>query len=225
MNSLVFRRARPAQRTSPAGRNVALTAATAATRAGETYHVGACCVTRRCLWYRLQQHVARLIDPGRQPVRPAAVGMGGAHQPMVGGADLRLGGAGVQAEHLVGLLAGHAALRGAAAAGAAAGRCGGARRPCGRPATPPDQRAEHGQRAEGDAAAAGQDQQQRQADAAQRGDPGEQRLDRGDGGALERPQPAEEQEQGQAAEDEPQHVSDRSSERAHSYYRSSFADH
>jgi hypothetical protein len=50
----------------------------------------------------------------------------------------------------------------------------------------PDQRAEHSQRAQGDAAATGQDQQQRERNAAQGGDPGEQRLDRGDRGALER---------------------------------------
>ena len=70
---------------------------------------------------------------------------------------------------------------------------------------PPDQRAEHGQRAQRDAAATGQDQQQRERDAAQGGDPGEQRLDRGDRGPLERAQPAQEQEQGQGAEDEPEH--------------------
>ena len=49
---------------------------------------------------RSQQHVARLVDPRGQPVRAAAVRMGGAHQPVMGGADLGLGGPGVQAQDL-----------------------------------------------------------------------------------------------------------------------------
>ena len=59
-------------------------------RSGEPYHVdrGGPSRIRRAGQCRFaQQHVARLVDAGGQPVRPAAVRMGGAHQPVMGGAD------------------------------------------------------------------------------------------------------------------------------------------
>ena len=85
------------KRTSPAGGNVALTAGAAAARAGETLSRCRAC-RHRAAAVPAQQHVARLVDAGGEPVRTAAVRVGGAHQPVVGGADVRLGGARMQAE-------------------------------------------------------------------------------------------------------------------------------
>ena len=70
----------------------------------------------------------------------------------------------------------------------------------------PYQRPEQRQRTECHAAAAGQHQQQDQAEAAQHRNPHHQRFHRGNGRLLEGPQTAEEQEQHQSAEHQPEHA-------------------
>ena len=57
--------------------------------------------------------------------------------------------------------------------------------------------------------AAAQDQQQRERDTSKRGDPGEQRLDRGDGRTLEGAQATEKEEQREGAKDQPEHDAQR----------------
>src|SRR5271157_2033414 len=54
-----------------------------------------------------QQHVARLVDPGSEPVGAAVVWMRGPHQPVMRGADVRLAGPRLEAKHLIRLLARH----------------------------------------------------------------------------------------------------------------------
>ena len=137
-----------------------------------------------------QQHVARLVDAGGEPVGTAAIRMGSAHQPMMGGPDLGVGGPGpARAPDMLPLVSWR--LPCAAAAGGAArwppllsaDRCRWL------PALP-EQRSEHGQGAKRDAPATGQDSSNASADAAECGDPGQQRLDRGHRRPLEGPQAA-----------------------------------